>query len=346
VYGLPGAYEILGTGELVKKNDSADKKDDKTANQGAITTLNQDDKSKLDAKFTEMIDKMKAAKATAEQLSQAESAKRLASEGRLAESAETLSKIHIASEISSADKGKVVAAYDGLIKELRPCTTATGQYCTADQRYAPAATELVKSSQTAFNAGNYAKAADEFSKAEAQLQQYDTWAGGFTRTRAYVSQTADVLNPTFVASAANVADTNEAVASLAKELNSGKLAMSSVRTTQFVYGLTKSRIPIAQARADLKAKLDECETAYQVLDKRETESLKAEKTKLISTGVGAVVGGVAGGILTAQITQSVQKANAEGAAKQWLEDVGKHIRCYIGSDEVGEFGDIISTSLE
>ena len=62
--------------------------------------------------------------------------------------------------------------------------------------------------------------------------------------------------------------------------------------------------------------------------------------------VGATVGGVAGGVLAYQATKSVQMANAEGEAREWLDNVGRHIKCYIGSNEVGDFGMIISTELD
>ncbi len=85
-----------------------------------------------------------------------------------------------------------------------------------------------------------------------------------------------------------------------------------------------------------------CETEF------ETSKGKSSKTWFNIAGVG--VGSAVGGILTYQATKSVQEAaanNAEAAAKAaWMQDVGNHIRCYIGSDEVGMYGDIISTEME
>ncbi|MDR0726924.1 MAG: hypothetical protein LBF37_02570, partial [Rickettsiales bacterium] len=81
----------------------------------------------------------------------------------------------------------------------------------------------------------------------------------------------------------------------------------------------------------------------------EVDSAKGSKkttVNLIGTGVGAI----AGGVLAYQATKSVQDASAENAeakAKaEWMEDVGNHIRCYIGADEVGMYSDIISTEME
>ena len=76
----------------------------------------------------------------------------------------------------------------------------------------------------------------------------------------------------------------------------------------------------------------------------------AQKTKAISTAIGTGVGAVAGGILAYQATKSVQNAKLEKAEQEaydaWMAEVGQHIRCYIGGDEVGMYGDIISTSME
>ncbi len=75
-----------------------------------------------------------------------------------------------------------------------------------------------------------------------------------------------------------------------------------------------------------------------------------QKTKSISTAVGAGVGAVAGGVLAYQATKSVQDAKLDKVEKEaydeWMNEVGNHIRCYVGGDEVGMYGDIISTSME
>ena len=80
------------------------------------------------------------------------------------------------------------------------------------------------------------------------------------------------------------------------------------------------------------------------------KGVSAQKTKAISTAIGTGVGAVAGGILAYQATKSVQNAKLEKAEQEaydaWMNEVGQHIRCYIGGDEVGMYGDIISTSME
>ncbi len=66
--------------------------------------------------------------------------------------------------------------------------------------------------------------------------------------------------------------------------------------------------------------------------------------------VAGTVGAVGGGILAYNIAKSAQEIkyeNAENEAiKQWMEDVGSHIKCYLGGEELGEYGDPIYFELD
>ena len=59
---------------------------------------------------------------------------------------------------------------------------------------------------------------------------------------------------------------------------------------------------------------------------------------------------VAGGLLGSGITWSVIKAKKENikneAAQQWMDEVGEHIQCYIGTEELGTYGDVVSIELD
>ena len=66
--------------------------------------------------------------------------------------------------------------------------------------------------------------------------------------------------------------------------------------------------------------------------------------------VGGLVGaGAVAGIAYA-ITKSVQDAELDKAEQEaiqeFMNNVGSKIHCYIGSEEVGTYGDVISTSME
>jgi uncharacterized membrane protein len=61
---------------------------------------------------------------------------------------------------------------------------------------------------------------------------------------------------------------------------------------------------------------------------------------------GAATAATIGGVTTAQIMKSTNRAQLTAEQQEWMNNVGRHITCYIGGDEAGSYGDIITTSLE
>lgn len=63
-----------------------------------------------------------------------------------------------------------------------------------------------------------------------------------------------------------------------------------------------------------------------------------------------IVSSVAGSVLASGITASVIKAQEESiqneAVQRWMQEVGDHIKCYVGPDELGYYGDTISIEIE
>ena len=59
---------------------------------------------------------------------------------------------------------------------------------------------------------------------------------------------------------------------------------------------------------------------------------------------------LAGGALGAGITASVLSAKKEDiknkAVAEWMEEIGEHIQCYLGAEELGSYGDVISFTIE
>lgn len=70
----------------------------------------------------------------------------------------------------------------------------------------------------------------------------------------------------------------------------------------------------------------------------------------IGSTIGAAVVGTAGAFLLNRATRDIQDSNMDAAQKaaynEWMNSVGKHISCYVGGDEAGTYGDIITTSIE
>ena len=74
------------------------------------------------------------------------------------------------------------------------------------------------------------------------------------------------------------------------------------------------------------------------------------KLKGLGAGIGAGVGAIGGGLLGYYITDSIQKAQLDSAQQQaineFMENIGSKIKCYIGPDEVGTYGEVVPTSME
>lgn len=92
-----------------------------------------------------------------------------------------------------------------------------------------------------------------------------------------------------------------------------------------------------------------CQSRYDVSSTSGNKSGVQGKTWIGST-VGAAVVGTAGAFLLNRATRDIQDTDMDAAQKaaynEWMNSVGKHISCYVGGDEAGTYGDIITTSIE
>ncbi|MBE6461121.1 MAG: hypothetical protein E7007_04450 [Alphaproteobacteria bacterium] len=100
---------------------------------------------------------------------------------------------------------------------------------------------------------------------------------------------------------------------------------------------------LVKAQGKMTALVSECKSLV------DTPAEKKDKTGL-GAGIGAAAGAIGGGLLAWQVTKSIQDANLDKAEQEaiqeFMDSVGSKIRCYIGGDEVGMYGDVISTSME
>jgi hypothetical protein len=134
-------------------------------------------------------------------------------------------------------------------------------------------------------------------------------------------------------------------------LKATKTCYVDVAVAVTTYGSTLA----ANAQSELVAKQGELTEAMGALQSAckklaDADSDEQATKKRTAAIVGASVTAVAGGALTWGITRSILDAqvnSAEQAAiKEFMDSVGSKIRCYIGGDEVGMYGDVISTSME
>lgn len=80
------------------------------------------------------------------------------------------------------------------------------------------------------------------------------------------------------------------------------------------------------------------------------KSENSTKGRGLAAGLTAAGTAIAGGALGYHIVDEIQKqersAAEQAAIKEFMDNVGSKIRCFVGPDEVGMYGDMISTSME
>lgn len=163
-----------------------------------------------------------------------------------------------------------------------------------------------------------------------------------------------------------------------KELNDDSDSVAMADARKFVEYAVKTSFTVTEAEEICGAELTNCKDGDNATDKGNKSDTKV-KEKALSTakqkmsalvseckalvdspaeedktrlgaGIGAAAGAIGGGLLAWQVTKSIQDSaldKAEQAAiKEFMDSVGSKIRCYIGGDEVGMYGDVISTSME
>lgn len=103
-------------------------------------------------------------------------------------------------------------------------------------------------------------------------------------------------------------------------------------------------------KSDLDVKMSDLRSTCVALANADDDSADQAKKKRNAAAIGAATTAVVGGVLTWGVTRSIMDAQVESAEqeaiKEFMDNVGSKIRCYIGADEVGMYGDMISTSME
>lgn len=109
----------------------------------------------------------------------------------------------------------------------------------------------------------------------------------------------------------------------------------------------KSTEQAKQAIATFKAKMELLQATCENYVADNGENGRGAKAARIAI---PIVTTLAGGALGAGITASVLKQKRENiqneAAQKWMDEIGEHIQCYVGTDEVGTYGDVVSIELD
>ena len=107
---------------------------------------------------------------------------------------------------------------------------------------------------------------------------------------------------------------------------------------------------VLSAKKTLDEEMQELRSDCVILANNDANNKDQAKKKRNAAIVGASVTAVASGALTWGVARSIMDVQVDearqAAIKEFMDNVGSKIRCYIGGDEVGMYGDVISTSME
>ena len=95
-----------------------------------------------------------------------------------------------------------------------------------------------------------------------------------------------------------------------------------------------------------KSKLNDIANACQTAKSQNNGSKSKGTWKTVGTAVGAL----AGGAIAYQVAKTTKEASYDSAANaavnEWMNEVGDHIQCFIGTEELGSYGDTIAFTVE
>lgn len=102
------------------------------------------------------------------------------------------------------------------------------------------------------------------------------------------------------------------------------------------------------ANENLKNGLNALKNLCEAGSNNEEEN-SAKKTKT-AAGITGALTAVGGGIMTFYATKAIKNAILDKAEQEaydtFMNEIGNHIYCYIGGEEAGQYGDVITTSME
>ena len=69
-------------------------------------------------------------------------------------------------------------------------------------------------------------------------------------------------------------------------------------------------------------------------------------TNIVGAGIGAAGLGIVGGLATGKNIKAANRKAFTEAEKEFMDNVGNHIYCFVGADEAGTYGDLIQLSID
>ena len=143
---------------------------------------------------------------------------------------------------------------------------------------------------------------------------------------------------------------NEATAA-AKQLGVDSAKITAVETAYTTWANSSDdRTGVSGLKADeLKTALNDLSAeCNSVSDKEDDEKTGGNKAWI--TAVSTAVTGAAGTVIVNRLVNDIQRTNLDSekqaAYDEWMNNVGNHIQCYVGGDEIGDYGTTAVITLE
>ncbi|MBO4683359.1 MAG: hypothetical protein J5611_02150, partial [Alphaproteobacteria bacterium] len=132
--------------------------------------------------------------------------------------------------------------------------------------------------------------------------------------------------------------------------NSAKDAGADVSGADIEAGVCASVDECKTMGNTLKTKLAKLNKACSDVSVESAGNTKNGNTKKWVKPVATAAGTAAVGLLGFGITKSVLNAKydsaEDSAVAEWMNEIGEHIQCYLGAEELGSYGDVISFTVE
>ena len=92
--------------------------------------------------------------------------------------------------------------------------------------------------------------------------------------------------------------------------------------------------------------LQKVKLACDQAEDAEQDPKKRRNANLIAGSVTSAVSAALGVGITASVIKTKKENIKNEAAQEWMETIGDHIQCYVGSEEIGTYGDPVAIEME
>ena len=103
---------------------------------------------------------------------------------------------------------------------------------------------------------------------------------------------------------------------------------------------------VANTYNEFDTNLQKVKLACDQAEDAEQDPKKRRNANLIAGGVTAAASAALGAGITASVIKTKKENIKNEAAQEWMETIGDHIQCYVGSEEIGTYGDPVAIEME